>query len=129
MNLYILAQEGKLNTIDTNLLTQENLTTKDKNEWTPLHWAAEYAHLAQIPTKFLTIKNLLIKDDNHETPLSIAAQSSQLDIIPYNVLIKLQKECVKTTTLENYEISLATAKNKYRKEIQKTIKNKLGKSP
>jgi ankyrin repeat protein len=49
INFHKLAKESKLDTIDPSLLTQENLTLKDKNGVTPLHYAARHKNLNQIP--------------------------------------------------------------------------------
>jgi hypothetical protein len=37
MDFHKLANDGKLDTLEPSLLTQENLTAKDINNWTPLH--------------------------------------------------------------------------------------------
>jgi ankyrin repeat protein len=72
IDFHQLAKEGKLNTLDPSLLTQENLTVKNNdkgnNEITPLHWAAYCGYLNQIPNSLLTQKNLTVKDNNGDTP-------------------------------------------------------------
>jgi ankyrin repeat protein len=86
MNFHDLAKEGKLNTIDPSLLTQENLTAKNKYKNTPLHYAAEKGYLGQIPKKFLTQENLTLKNVNDYTPLHGAANHNKLHQIPKKFL-------------------------------------------
>jgi ankyrin repeat protein len=64
MDLHDLAKNGKLNTVDPNLLTQENLTLQDEDGYTPLHCAANFGHLNQIPRQLLTQENLTIQNNS-----------------------------------------------------------------
>jgi hypothetical protein len=53
LNFHQLAKDGKLNTVDLGLLTQENLLIKSADGNTPLNWAATTGHLNQIPYPIL----------------------------------------------------------------------------
>ncbi len=81
-----LATDGKLNTIDPNLLTQENLTLQDNCGNTPLHYATLNGHLEQIPNPLLTQENLTLKNNKNTTPLHWAAETGQLHLIPIKFL-------------------------------------------
>ncbi len=83
MDFHDLAKNGKLNTIDPNLLTQENLTLQDEDGYTPLHCAANFGFLNQIPKQLLTQKNLTLKNNFDEiTPIHWASENGHLDQIP-----------------------------------------------
>jgi ankyrin repeat protein len=115
-----LAKYGNLNSIDPNLLTQENLTIKDNNGSTPLHWAARKGHLNQIPEKFLTQENLTLRNLWEQTPLHFAAIGGYLNQIPYPIL-KQNFELIKKT--KNIETIMAETKIRYtQKIVSKLIK-------
>jgi ankyrin repeat protein len=86
IDFHELAKEGKLNTIDPNLLTEENLTTIDSYGYTPIHWAAQRKFLHQIPTEILNEKTINLKDGTENTPLHWAAYHGQLNLIPEKLL-------------------------------------------
>jgi len=95
--IFEAAENGTLNQIPRELLTQENLTIKDKYEDTPLHYAAWYGHLDQIPKELLTQENLTIKNGDGDTPLHWAAKKGHLDQIPQELLTQ------ENLTIENEE--------------------------
>ena len=100
--------EGHLDQVPIELLTQENMTLKDEDGWTPLHEAAGSGHLKQVPTELLTQQNMTLLDRFGNTPLHGAAWGGQLDQVPKEILTQ------ENMTLENRwgrtPLELATVK-------------------
>jgi hypothetical protein len=69
------AKTGRLNHLPREWLTHENLTVKDSNGRTPLHWAALFVHLNQIPAHLLTPENLSERDETGWNAFDYAALS------------------------------------------------------
>jgi hypothetical protein len=120
-----LARTGKLNTIDPQLLTEENLTTKNIYGATALHWAAYSRNLHQIPKTVITEKTLLIKNNKNVTVIQETTQSGNLDQLSYLHIVKFKEQILGIIPLYKYEQILNKTKKIYQQNITKSIKEKI----
>ena len=81
------ARDGKLSSVQYLVeIEKENVETKNRAGWTPLHWASYYGHLDIV--KYLVEechRNVEAKDISGWTPLYWASYNGHLDIAKYLV--------------------------------------------
>ena len=69
--LQMQARKGHLASLPEELLTKENMLTKDNSGVTPLHDALEN-HIHTVPDYLLTVENLTVEANDGRTPLDWA---------------------------------------------------------
>ena len=84
--LFLAAENGRLKEVKRIVQNSEDKNPRDKNGWTPLHFASRYGHLniVKFLVPFLSDKNPKSGAQFHEiTPLHQAATFGKLHIIEY----------------------------------------------
>jgi len=71
-----------LKKLPKEILTLENLTTRNKQMETIFHWAAREINLDKIPQRLLTKDTIFLTDNAKQTVFSTAAEFGSLDQIP-----------------------------------------------
>ena len=84
-DILIAAKQGKLTSVKYLVEKGADIESKDKYEWTPLHWACENGHLAVV--KYLIKKGANIEAQNRykQTPLHWASANGRTDVVRYLV--------------------------------------------
>jgi hypothetical protein len=118
--LHMAARNRNLKQIPQEFLTNELLTIEGYNGHTPIQlWAGSHKKAYDnkepdiIPPNLLTEKNLLSTNNIGNCALFYAAKYGNLNAIPYPILKKHKKVCLKIASVEKYEQGLESSKNEF----------------